>query len=383
MATLRALTLSAPVSLALLSSPIEAQQAPYQIGPRTLYPAPKDEAHADVPLVMRDAIQNIALGSRLIPVAPRIIGGEPAPANIYPWIASIGLKGLDPRDGHFCGGAFIAANWVLTAAHCVTRETADKIQVVGAINELGRAATVNLVDQVIIHEKYDADSSDYDVALLRLTKRASARTIRLLTAPDAARLEQPGNLAIVAGWGLTAEGGQVSNLLRHVTVQFVSNKVCNGLASYSGSITDRMICAGFAEGGKDSCQGDSGGPLVVADGQGSYLQAGVVSFGDGCARPNKFGVYTNVAVVQPWIAGKIGGGPNAAEPPSPPRIRSGMPGTNSRASVRSIRPPAYKRVVPRNRGTSKRKGSHAASVMPAVFGTDAFAAADRMSSIDK
>jgi transmembrane protease serine 9 len=350
-AGLRAPAVGALLALVLPSLPAAAQQpqAPYQIGPRTLYPSPKSGARDDVPLVMRDAIQNIALGSRLIAVSPRIIGGEPVPPNIYPWIASIGIKGLDPRDGHFCGGAFIAANWVLTAAHCVTRETSDKIQVVGSTITLGRESAVNLVDQVIVHEKYDPDTSDYDVALLRLSKRAGIRPVRLVTTQDSARFEQPGNLAVVAGWGLTAEGGQVSNLLRHVTVQFVSNKVCNGLASYSGAITDRMICAGFAEGGKDSCQGDSGGPLVVADGQGNYLQAGVVSFGDGCARPNKFGVYTNVAAVQPWIAGKIGGGPSAAEPSPEPRIRNGMPGTNSRASVRSVRPSPHRRALSRYR----------------------------------
>jgi secreted trypsin-like serine protease len=109
-----------------------------------------------------------------------------------------------------------------------------------------------------------------------------------------------------AGWGLTAEGAQVANVLRQVTVQLVSNKVCNGLGSYSGAITDRMICAGFPEGGRDSCQGDSSGPLIVPDRMGGYVQAGIVSFGEGCGRPNKFGVDSNVSTIAPWVAGKIG-----------------------------------------------------------------------------
>ena len=122
-----------------------------------------------------------------------------------------------------------------------------------------------------------------------------------------AGLTLPGFWRSPAGWGVTTEGAQVSNILRHVTLQLVSNKDCNGLASYSGAVTDEMICAGFVEGGKDSCQGDSGGPLMVPDMKGGYLQAGIVSFGEGCGRPNKYGVYTRVSVMQPWVAGKIGG----------------------------------------------------------------------------
>jgi transmembrane serine protease 9 len=90
-------------------------------------------------------------------------------------------------------------------------------------------------------------------------------------------------------------------------VQIVSNAACNGLAAYGGGISNEMICAGFAQGGKDSCQGDSGGPLIVPDQAGGFFQAGVVSFGEGCGRPQKFGVYSRVSVLQAWAAGKIGG----------------------------------------------------------------------------
>ena len=290
----------------------------YQIGPKRLYQsADADTRHRNIPLVMRDAIQNFTVGTRLLPVNSRIIGGAPAPVGIYPWMASIGLKGVDPQDGHFCGGAFIAPDWVITAAHCVNKEVADKIQVLGNTNALSEGGTIHLVDRVVSHEQYDENTSNHDVALLHISSRFSARTLPLLSAAEAERFAAPGSLAVVAGWGMTAEGSEVVNALRHVTVLIRDNMGCNGLAAYSGAVTDQMLCAGFAEGGKDSCQGDSGGPLMVPDRAGGFFLAGIVSWGEGCGRLNKAGVYTRVSTIQAWVADKISndgavGAPTAA-----------------------------------------------------------------------
>ena len=89
-------------------------------------------------------------------------------------------------------------------------------------------------------------------------------------------------------------------MLRKVDVPLVSSKRCE--AAYPDQISDTMICAGLDKGGKDSCQGDSGGPLLVKLADGTRALAGVVSWGEGCARPQKFGVYSKVNAVTAWIA---------------------------------------------------------------------------------
>ncbi len=109
---------------------------------------------------------------------------------------------------------------------------------------------------------------------------------------------------ITAGWGTLSEGGSAANALMKVEVPFVSQEKCSAAYSNWGGTTDAMICAGFDDGGKDACQGDSGGPLVIKNG-GSTVLAGVVSWGAGCARPNKPGVYSKVSKVIDWIEATI------------------------------------------------------------------------------
>ena len=148
---------------------------------------------------------------------------------------------------------------------------------------------------------WNSDTFDFDVALLRLAEPTNLTSIVLLGREDATTLAQPGLIGLVSGWGLTKEGGEVSNILRHVGVQIVARADCSSDAAYDGAITDRMTCAGFVEGGKDSCEGDSGGPLMVPDGKGNFRLAGLVSWGEGCAHPGKYGVYTAVPIVADWI----------------------------------------------------------------------------------
>ena len=122
-----------------------------------------------------------------------------------------------------------------------------------------------------------------------------------LITPSADQLFADGTPFVVTGWGATTEGGSKVRDLRFIdNLPFVTRTDCNAPLSYNGAITENMICAGVRSGGVDSCQGDSGGPLTFETGTAPKL-AGVVSWGEGCARPNKVGVYTRVANYVDWV----------------------------------------------------------------------------------
>ena len=108
-----------------------------------------------------------------------------------------------------------------------------------------------------------------------------------------------GSMATIIGWGALEEGGLSPDELYQVDVPIITNEACQAaLSAYD--ITDNMLCAGYAEGGKDSCQGDSGGPLMVP-GDFGWQHAGIVSWGLGCAKPNQYGVYARTAQFIDWI----------------------------------------------------------------------------------
>ena len=107
--------------------------------------------------------------------------------------------------------------------------------------------------------------------------------------------------AIATGWGNQKETGvgTSSLVLLEVEVPMISTEKCQ--ASYpTKNVTDDMLCAGYDEGGKDACQGDSGGPLFTCIGK-RLVHVGITSWGEGCARPGKPGVYTKTAHYLDWI----------------------------------------------------------------------------------
>lgn len=86
-------------------------------------------------------------------------------------------------------------------------------------------------------------------------------------------------------------------------VPIVGQKTCRD-AYQQYTITENMLCAGYPAGRSDTCTGDSGGPLLCRM-RGRWTVVGVTSFGVGCGRRGKYGIYASVANQVQWIAAVI------------------------------------------------------------------------------
>ncbi|EPR0190990.1 S1 family peptidase [Vibrio parahaemolyticus] len=237
-------------------------------------------------------------------VSTRIIGGEPANTSDWKFIASLVRKGQPTSIGHFCGGSFLGGKYVLTAAHCVEGLNADDLDIVLGLYDQNRESQAQriAVNNIYSHTAYNSHTTNNDIALIELEHSVDSATIDLAT-PEVLDSVRVGDKLHVAGWGNTSTTDRVyPTVLQQVDLEYVDRATCQNLSGNYSNVSDDGICAGYYWGGKDSCQGDSGGPLIVDD-NGINKLLGVVSWGDGCAQPNAYGVYANVAHFQHngWI----------------------------------------------------------------------------------
>ncbi|XP_072100328.1 uncharacterized protein tmprss9 isoform X3 [Mobula birostris] len=230
----------------------------------------------------------------------RIVGGADATEGEWPWQVSLRL--INRR--HACGATLVADTWLISAAHCFIRNPnpqsweAD----LGTIYRDSQHATTvrRSITRIVSHPLFDGRSADYDVAVLELSSPVSfSRSIQPVCLPSPVHIFPTGKNCSITGWGTLREGsGYLPIILQKARVPIFNMSECVKLNRYP--VTPRMICAGFSAGGVDSCKGDSGGPLVCEESPGKWFLAGIVSWGEGCARPNRPGVYTRVTAIRDW-----------------------------------------------------------------------------------
>ncbi|HEY6424347.1 MAG TPA: serine protease [Pseudonocardiaceae bacterium] len=225
----------------------------------------------------------VALAGSSTPVQPRIVGGASTRTAEHPWMVALTTA---TSASAYCAGALIGADRVVTAAHCITDYRPDGIRVIAGRTDLRSSdGQERQVLRYWIHPDYTSPEHGDDVAVLFLDRALPYPTLPLETDPGAYWAGAP---ATVLGWGYTAERGPSSSELRSADVVLVADSDC--AATYRQFDQRAMVCAGTARGGSDACYGDSGGPLVA----GGRL-IGVTSWGSGCARAGRPGVYTRVA----------------------------------------------------------------------------------------
>lgn len=246
--------------------------------------------------MMNALLVSTFLSSNSVSAFDKIVGGE-AVTDLKETPYMVSLSGV-------CGGSIISSRWVLTAAHCAGYFYSAKG---GVLNLRDRGHNYD-VKRVIKHPEYNPDSMANDFALVELKEEINFNKTGLapvkLASPsfEQTGAQSAGVDSTVYGFGNIGEGqSNYGRGLNKVVVPIVSNEEANRADAYNGQIDDTMLAAGYAGGGKDSCQGDSGGPLVVFDGQNEAVQIGVVSWGEGCARENKYGIYSKISSAYEWI----------------------------------------------------------------------------------
>uniref|UniRef100_A0A3Q3WGC0 trypsin n=1 Tax=Mola mola TaxID=94237 RepID=A0A3Q3WGC0_MOLML len=234
----------------------------------------------------------------------RILGGTSALPGTHPWMAAIYIGHSD-----FCAGTLVSSCWIVSAAHCFFRNPLkSQIRVVlgqQKFNVSGPNSKTFEVEDYIFPKQFSVfNPTLHDIVLVKLKKQDGrcarrGQFIRPICLPDKNTTFPDNYCCTISGWGHV--NGYSS--LQEAGVRLIPQDTCRKPDVYGNHVTADMFCAGL-NGCADSCQGDSGGPLACAQNGVSFLY-GIISWGEGCGRSGKPGVYTRVVNYVDWIGSVI------------------------------------------------------------------------------
>ncbi|XP_063780332.1 hepatocyte growth factor activator [Pseudophryne corroboree] len=238
----------------------------------------------------------------------RIMNGISALPGSHPWIAAIYI------GNDFCSGSLILPCWVVSAAHCFSHSPKkSSVKVVLGQQFFNHSSDVTQsfeIDRYIFYDKYSIfKPNEHDIVLIRLKKKdghcaKKTQFVQTICLPENGITFEDGYRCEISGWGrMNEDATDYADVLQEAVVPIIPDSKCSSPEVYGFELSENMFCAGYFDCSIDACQGDSGGPLACEQDKTFYLY-GIVSWGDGCGRLNKPGVYTKVSNYLQWISSK-------------------------------------------------------------------------------
>ncbi|NXL89806.1 FA10 factor, partial [Alectura lathami] len=209
----------------------------------------------------------------------------------------------DQHAGEICGGTILNEYFILSAAHCIN--SSREFQVLVGVVERDKYepnTAVHEVEKVISHEEYDPKTYDSDIALIKLREpiKFSEDVIPACLPEEgfAKDVLMKQTFGVISGFGKPFERARPVRRMKVLQIPYVNTVTCKLALRYP--VTKNQFCAGYSKDGEDACHGDGGGPHVTKY-NGTYFATGIISWGEGCGKPGKYGVYTKLSNFLPWV----------------------------------------------------------------------------------
>ncbi len=258
-------------------------------------------------------------------VTPYIVNGTDTSVSVYPSYASI-VTYIDYDDSSYqvgarCGATIIDSTYILTAAHCVASTDVSEVLRLFTIvlpqfnNELDfnsisefENTTKYWVSDIYVHESYDSDNIENDIAILKLETPLSvpSSAYAQFVSNESSYRGGVSEVYTAVGHGNTQTGVDATPVLQKADLSIVANGSCG--YAVGGAPATQLCMEGAVVSGleKATCQGDSGGPLYWTSG--TTYQVGITSYGPatnyGCGSttfPGATSVFTEVVDYITWI----------------------------------------------------------------------------------